>query len=206
MTLRTLHGFSASLIAVFLAIHLTNHLVGLGGFEAHVAFMRAARSFYRFPPVECLLLVAVAFQIGSGLTFVIRGWKRRRGWVPWLQAGSGLYLALFLLNHVRAVMMARWMSGLDTNIYFAAAGFHVPPYAWFFAPYYFLAILALFAHVGCALYWWSGKRQATLRNAVLTSMLALGALIAALVVSMLWGKLYPVRIPSAYTADYKHLP
>ena len=38
-----------------------------------IAFMEAARSVYRFPAIEVALLSCVAFQIASGLTFVVRG-------------------------------------------------------------------------------------------------------------------------------------
>lgn len=152
MTLRTLHGFSALLLVAYAAVHIANHLVGLAGIEAHIAFMRDFRSVYRIPVVEAMLLAAVAFQVYSGLTFVVRGWKQRQGLVPWLQAGSGAYLAFFFLNHVGAVLFGRTVLDLDTNFYFAAAGFHVPPFQYFFAPYYFLAVLALFTHlVQCAI-------------------------------------------------------
>lgn len=73
MTLRRLHGLSALLIAAYACVHMANHLVGLGGVESHIAFMRAARLVYRLPAVEGSLLLAVSFQIYSGLTFVVRG-------------------------------------------------------------------------------------------------------------------------------------
>lgn len=77
MTLRTLHGFSALFLVAYAAVHIANHLVGLAGIEAHIAFMRDFRSVYRIPVVEAMLLAAVAFQVYSGLTFVVRGWKQR---------------------------------------------------------------------------------------------------------------------------------
>jgi succinate dehydrogenase/fumarate reductase cytochrome b subunit len=104
MSLRALHRFSALLIVGYALLHLSNHLAGLQGVEAHIAFMRSARSIYRFPPVEIAVLCAFAVQIVTGMTFVIRDWKQRHGFVPWLQAGSGTYLAIFLLIHVSAVM------------------------------------------------------------------------------------------------------
>jgi hypothetical protein len=83
---------------------------------------------------------------------VVSGWRRRRGAVSWLQAGAGAYLGFFLLVHVGAVLYGRVSLSLDTNFYFAAAGFHVPPFPYFFAPYYFLGVAALFTHLGAA-YW-----------------------------------------------------
>ncbi len=49
--------------------------------------MSSFRSMYRIPVIEAVLIAAVVFQICSGLTFVVRGWKQRHGFIPWLQAG-----------------------------------------------------------------------------------------------------------------------
>lgn len=102
---------------------------------------------------SALLLLCVAFLALSGLRLVIGGWNDRSGRVAWLQAISGMYLVLFLVIHVSAVLFGRTALGLDTNFNVAAAGIHVPRYQWFFAPCYTLAVLALCAHVGCALRW-----------------------------------------------------
>ena len=125
MSLRRLHALSALLLALFALVHLANHLAGLAGVETHRAVMQALRTVYRQPVVEALLLAVVSFQAVSGLVLVARGWKQRRGRIAWLQAGSGLYLAFFLLNHVGAVLAGRGLLGLDTDFHFAAAGFHI---------------------------------------------------------------------------------
>ena len=131
-------------------VHVANHLAGLAGAAAHIAFMQAARAVYRQPAAEALLLACVAFQSLSGLWLAVVRRKERRSFVAWAQAASGAYLAFFLLIHVGAVMAGRFALGLDTNFYFAAAGLHVRPYACFFVPYYGLAVLAVFAHLACA--------------------------------------------------------
>ena len=123
MTLRTLHRSSAILIALFAFVHIANHLAGMAGVATHIAFMDAARLVYRNLVVEIVLLMCVAFQVGSGLTLALRGWRLRRGFVPWLQALSGAYLSFFLLVHVGAILSGRVLLNLDTNFYFAAAGF-----------------------------------------------------------------------------------
>ncbi len=178
MTLRKVHALSAVLIAAFACLHIANHLAGLLGVASHIAFMGVARSIYRFPPVEVALLSCVAFQIISGLTFVIRGWKQRHGLVPWLQAISGAYLSFFLVVHVGAVSFGRAMLNLNTNFYFAAAGFHVAPFQFFFFPYYFLAVVALFTHLGCAAYWQARDRPRTARLLVVAVPAAVGAVVA----------------------------
>lgn len=202
MTLRKLHGISALLLAAFAIAHILNHLVGLSGIEAHTAFMRSFRSVYRFPAVEAMLLAAIAFQICSGLVFLVRGWKQRRGIIPWLQAGSGAYLVFFFLNHVGAVLFGRTILGLDTNFYYAAAGFYVPPFQFFFAPYYFFAVLALFTHLGCALYWQFQARHLMASLVALALPMAVGGLVALIIVLMLAGVFYPVEIPPEYKATF----
>lgn len=206
MRLRDLHRTSALFIASFAALHIANHLVSLHGIATHIAFMEAARVLYRQPLVEGLLLICVGFQLGSGLWFLIRDWKSRSGLVPWLQAGSGAYLAFFLLVHVAAVLFGRAALQLDTNFHYAAAGLHVPPYQLFFAPYYFLAVLALFTHLGCAAYWRLEAAPGARKDRVLGAAIAAGALLATLIVLSLAGKIQPVEIPLEYKATYAGPP
>lgn len=202
MTLRRLHCFSALFLTAFAALHLANHLVGLAGVEPHIAFTQSLRVVYRQPVVEALLIAAVVLQIYSGTTFVVRGWKQRHGFMPWLQAGSGAYLAFFLLNHVGAVLLGRAVFKLDTNFYFAAAGFQITPFQFFFAPYYFLGVLALFTHLGCALYWHLQTQSRSARLLAVALPVAIGATLSLLIVMMLVGALYPVQVPLEYTAPF----
>lgn len=199
--LRRLHLLSALLICLFLTVHIGNHIAGLAGQDVHIAYMAAARSIYRQPFIETILLVLIAWQVVSGVTMALRGWRERSGAVAWLQAGSGLYLAFFLANHVGAVVLGRSYLGLDTDFRFAAAGFHVAPFAWFFAPYYFLGVFALFAHIGCAFYWNLGADRTG--RAVLASLAAVGAVLGLLFVAAMAGLIYPVDIPDAYLATYR---
>ncbi|WP_326861436.1 hypothetical protein [Noviherbaspirillum sp.] len=191
---------SALLLAAYACIHITNHLVGVAGVDAHIAFMRALRSVYRIPVVEAVLFAAVSFQVCSGLYFVVRGWRKRQGAVAWLQAGSGAYLAFFLLNHAGAVLFGRAVLNLDTNFHFAAAGFHVPPFQLFFAPYYFLGVTCLFVHLGCALHWHLKEKAARLFAVGMS--IVVGSVVSLLIVLTLAGAFYPVQIPPEYKATY----
>lgn len=202
MNLRNFHAISAVLIAAFACLHIANHLVGLSGAAEHIAFMEAARSVYRFPVVEFALLSCIAFQIGSGLTFVIRGWRQRHGLIPWLQAISGTYLSFFLVVHVGAVLFGRAALNLNTNFYFAAAGFHVAPFQFFFAPYYFLAVVALFTHLGCAAYWHAQDRPRIARVLAVAVPSGVGAVVSLLIVLALAGALFPLKVPAEYKAIY----
>jgi hypothetical protein len=154
--------------------------------------MEAARRVYRQPVVEAVLLLCVVLQAASGLRMLWTGRQRRRGVLPWLQAGSGAYVALFLAIHVVAVLAGR-SSGLDTNFHFAAAGLHVWPFVLFFVPYYFLAVAALFVHVGCAL-----RRG----RAVVAAFACVGIVVAGLIVATLMGMVVPVGIPARYLATF----
>jgi hypothetical protein len=199
---RTPHRAGAAFVTLFVLAHLANHLAALDGIAAHLRFMEAARIAYRQPVVETLLLFAVVVQAGSGLRLLVSGWARRRGWLAWLQAGSGACLALFLLIHVPAVLFARTVLDLDTNVHFAAAGLQVWPYSLFFVPYYFLAVLAVFTHLGCAI-----ARRARpapgKRTAAVVVTMCLGAVVSGMVVAALMGMLYPYSVPQAYLQTYR---
>lgn len=190
---------SALVVGTFVTVHLANHLVALAGVDAHVAFMHAARRVYRQPMVEALLLAAVGFQLVSGLAMLAgRRWPRAP--LARLQAGAGLALAVFLLVHVGAVLGARSLLALDTSFYFAAAGFQVGPWVWFFAPYYGLAVLAWFVHLGCAV---QRRRRGAAGGLGFVGAAALaGAVVALLIVGCLAGLLIAVDVPAPYLAPY----
>ena len=147
--IKTIHYFSGLTIAAFVGTHLLNHLLVLRSEEAHIRFMRSFRRVYRHPVVEPILLTAVGVQICSGLYLVSQKWPRANGWFDWLHIGSGLYLALFLTNHVRAVMAGRHRLRIDTNLYYGAGVMNMWPQKLTYIPYYSLAILSFFTHVAC---------------------------------------------------------
>lgn len=204
--LRKLHRFSALIIVAYACLHITNHLVGLGGIESHIEFMRKTRLVYRQPAIEAVLFLSVAFQICSGLVMVVRGWRQRRGLIPWLQAASGIYLVFFFFNHVGAVLYGRNTLHLDTNFYYAAAGFYTPPLQFYFAPYYFLSVVALFTHLGCALYWRSQSSSRTARILSVALPVGIGSIISLLIVLSLAGVFYPVNVPPEYKASFSAHP
>jgi hypothetical protein len=107
-----------------------------------------------------------------------------------------------LLVHVGAVLYGRSALQLDTNFYFAAAGFHVPPYQFFFAPYYFLAVFALFTHIGCATYWQFEAGSRTARRLAVAVPMVVGSLVSLLIVLSLAGLVQPVKVPLKYKATY----
>lgn len=144
---KRIHYFSGIVIASFVMLHLANHLISLSGAANHIRWMELFRQIYRNPLVESLLLLAIGIQILSGLRLFLLSRKTVKGFFQQLQRWSGLYLALFFLNHIGAVFAGRYFLEVDTNLYFGIAGLHSFPHALFFFPYYSLAILAFFGHV-----------------------------------------------------------
>lgn len=202
--LRQFHSWSALGLATFLVLHIVNHLVGLAGQDWHMAYMTTARKFYRHRFVEPLLILLIIWQASSGLTLLWRGRRRNRDLLDWMQQASGLYLSIFLLIHVGAVLSGRFILGLDTDFRFAAAGLHAWPFNWFFAPYYFLAVLSLFVHAGCGLYRNLQKRSERLRQSVLAGFCITGLIAGLLIVLSMAGALYPVDIPQIYRMSTRH--
>ena len=188
MTARGLHRALAVGLGLFLALHLGNHLAGLAGQEAHGAVQDALRPIFRAPVVEALLLAALSLQVGLGLWLLFR----RRCWTR--QTVSGACLALFLTIHLGAVMAARWQ-GIDTDLAFAAAGLHAPaPWPLVFAPYYGLAVQAVFLHLSVPL----GRRHPALGRTVA----GLGVAVALLLVALLAGVVPPLTIPPDLLAAF----
>ena len=202
LNLRRVHCASALLLVVFTCAHIANHLWALRGAAAHIELMHSLRLVYRHPLVEPLVLVGAGVQCVSGWGLAVRGWRRRTGWVAWLQAASGAGLAAFLPVHVASVLYGRSVLGLDTNVYFAAAGLHAGSTAWFFGPYYFLAVVALFTHLGCALTRHMKAPSTRTRRYVIGGAVLVGAAASAGIIASLAGMTEPFDIPPAYKARY----
>lgn len=175
MPLRRLHRLNAALLGLFLALHLVNHAALLGGHALHGAVMAALRPFYRAPIVEGVLLGLFATQILLGLALVWRRGRPRGVWA-WAQVASGLLVALFLVQHIPAVLLAR----PETGTAFAAAVVLEWPGALYFIPYYILAIAALATHLAAARRFarWPA-RPGALALALPWAGLALGVLVVA---------------------------
>lgn len=152
MLTRRIHYYSGITIALFVSLHLTNHAVSLMGFEKHMEVMTQLRKIYRNIFAEILLLSVVSVQIFSGIKLYRSRFKTAKGFYEKLQLWSGLYLAIFFLIHLSAVMAGRFILQLDTNFYFGAAGLNSFPFNLFFIPYYSLAIWCFFGHIAAIHY------------------------------------------------------
>ena len=147
MTIKKLHYLSGLTITIFIGLHLFNHACSIFGAEKHIEVMNSLRLFYRNIFVETILLIAVLVQIVSGLKLFHANRKTAISNFNKLHIWSGLYLAIFFIIHLSAVLGGRFVLHLDTNFYFGVAGLNSFPLNLFFIPYYGLAIFAFFGHI-----------------------------------------------------------
>jgi hypothetical protein len=194
---RRTHRISALVLALFLSMHLTNHLAGLWGVAAHQAFMDAVRLVYRSTIAEPLLLAAVLVQVTTGIAQIRSIWGQRRGAWARTQVISGLYLAFFLANHTFWVLVARIGYGLDSNFYLAATFLTIWPFPLLFAPYYILGVMALFAHIACAI---NFRVRSPIGERIALASIGAGAMVATAIMAVFMGALYDIQLPSAYRA------
>lgn len=197
MTARRLHRFNAIFLAVFIAAHFATHLSGLWGVETYNAVQNAVRIVYRQPLIEILILASAALQAGLGIKLLISA--ARRGVVgiwSWIQVTSGAVFLIFLVEHLIALGFARLAFGLDTNFYWPASVMSGPRFTWYFIPYYFLGVLALFVHVGSALRWILVD-QGRIKTAAVTfwTLTLVGTVISGLIVAMLLGTFFEINLP-----------
>lgn len=189
-----LHRSLGLFLALFIAMHLGNHIALFWGVDQHLAVQEALRKVYRNPVIEAILLVGVAAQVFLGIRLLLRrGWPRQT-W-PRIQWLSGIALALFLAQHIGAALYTRmfWHS-IDTNIYWAASVVSTVPSALYFAPYYAVGIGALFFHLAAYI----ALRKRRPRAALMICIF--GAAFSVAIVSALGGAFYSIDLPPTYVA------
>ncbi len=197
MLTRRIHYYSGITIASFVILHLMNHAVSLIGIEKHIEVMTQLRKIYRNIFAEILLLSAVSVQIFSGIQLYRSRFKIAKGFYEKLQLWSGLYLAIFFVIHLSAVMVGRFILKLDTNFYFGAAGLNHFPFNLFFIPYYSFAIFSFFAHLASVHY---RKMKEKNRTVILQAnlILILGFFVALIFMYGLTNKFRGIDLPPAY--------
>lgn len=147
MRLKRSHQLSGIIISIFVVLHLFNHVSSIYGAKKHIEIMTMLRVVYRNVVAEIILISAVLFQIISGIKLFRASRKIARSGFEKLQRWSGLYLAIFFILHLTAVLGGRFLLKLDTNFYFGVAGLNTFPFNLYFIPYYGLAILSFFGHI-----------------------------------------------------------
>lgn len=147
MTNKKIHFISGLIVTTFVGLHLFNHLYSVFGAEKHIEMMNYLRILYRNVFIETILLLAVFIQIISGLKLFKLNRRSATSFFQKLHIWSGLYLAIFFVIHLSAVLGGRFVLHLDTNFYFGVAGLNTFPFNLFFVPYYGLAIISFFSHI-----------------------------------------------------------
>lgn len=199
MKIKQLHFTSGVLLTIFIGFHLFNHLISIFGIEKHIEVMDSFRKVYRHPILEIILLLAVVSQIVSGLQLFRSKGSIKSPFFEKLHLLSGLYLAVFLVIHVSAVLVGRFFLKLDTNFYFGAAGINSFPVNLFFIPYYALAILSFFGHLA-AIHSKKMTRSILGRSSRQQSMVILvtGVILTALLFYGLTNRFSGIELPAGY--------
>jgi hypothetical protein len=197
---RKVHFLNGLVIGVFILSHLCVHLFALAGPQAHNGALKSVQWAYRNWFVEPLLVAALLAQIGVGLRLALRRLRaagRKCVWAK-LQLASGFYLLYFVLNHTIAALYTRYSAGLETNFWWVSGPLLHPKMAWWFYPYYALAVLSICVHIGAVLHFRGHKIAARLV-----------ALVAVPIVLAYWasfgGWLYPVALQPDYRDYYDGL-
>ncbi|MGN7725224.1 hypothetical protein ACTJIL_05290 [Luteimonas sp. 22616] len=152
--LRIGHGIAALLVLLgYVGLHLGNHLTAWWGADAHRVVQLTLRAWYRDPWIEVSLVALLAWLVGSGVALArIYGRRLEMDGYRVLQVAFGANLGAFLLSHlIAALWMARGVLGIDPDWTWAAggdAGLIGDPWNVRLIPHYFLAVLAVIAHVG----------------------------------------------------------
>ncbi|WP_347340143.1 hypothetical protein [Bradyrhizobium brasilense] len=190
---RVTHGVAAAIILLHLAFHLTNHLLGWLGPNAHAAMMKAGRTVYRSSVVEPILVALMLFQVAVGVRLAWRWSALPADAYRVFQIGSGIYLAAFILTHLNsALVSARAVHHIDTNWAWASGaptGLIHDPWSIRLVPHYALGVFFVLAHLA------SGLRgvliahgaATTFANRIWAAGLAAGGLLAIAIMSGLCG-------------------
>ena len=152
---RVVHGATAAVLSLYVLFHLTNHLFGLIGPDAHAAVMKIGRVVYRSRVGEPLLVAAMLFQVGTGLFLAWRWSAAPQGFHRTFQVASGTYLSLYILGHMNSVFIyARSFLGIPTDWNFAiGAPTGLIHDAWNIRllPHYALGVFFVLSHLASGL-------------------------------------------------------
>jgi hypothetical protein len=142
-------------LCLYVLFHLTNHLFGLIGPDAHASVMKIGRVAYRSGVGEPLLVAAMIFQIATGLVLAWRWSAAAQGFHRTFQVASGAYLSLFILGHMNSVFIyARSFLGIPTDWNFAiGAPTGLIHDAWNIRllPHYALGVFFVLSHIASGL-------------------------------------------------------
>jgi len=150
--LRVAHGVSAvAIVIIFLALHITNHLMFPAGEGMYNMVAKVFRHVYRSEILQPLVVALFLFQVGTGLFFAWRLTAAPSDRFRTFQIASGVYLAFYVLGHMNSVFIfARTYLGIDTGWGFATgapAGLIKDPWNIRLVPHYWLGAFFVLAHL-----------------------------------------------------------
>ncbi|GKQ53947.1 hypothetical protein [Bradyrhizobium sp. Ce-3] len=190
---RVTHGVAAAVILIYVAFHLTNHLLGWLGPEVHAAVMKMGRTVYRSSLIEPLFVGLMLLQVAVGVRLAWRWSAAPADAYRVFQIGSGVYLAAFIVTHLNsALVSARAVHHIDTNWAWASGapvGLIHDAWSIRLVPHYALGVFFVLAHLA------SGLRGVLIAHGVATAIvnrvwatgLAAGGLVAVAIMSGLCG-------------------
>jgi hypothetical protein len=150
--LRAAHGISAlCIIAIFLALHLANHLTFILGPATYREVMKVLRHVYRQEVLQPLLVALFLFQVGSGVYLATSASARRMDRFRTFQIATGIFLAAYVLGHMNSVFVfGRLYLGIDTDWAFATgapAGLVKDAWNIRLVPHYGLGVFFVLSHL-----------------------------------------------------------
>jgi hypothetical protein len=149
---RAAHGISAlGIVAIFLVLHLANHLTFILGPDTYRAVMKGVRHVYRQEVLQPLLVALFLFQVGSGVYLATRAVAQPMDRFRTFQIASGIFLAAYVLGHMNSVFVyARLYLGIDSDWAFATgapAGLVKDAWNIRLVPHYGLGVFFVLSHL-----------------------------------------------------------
>lgn len=208
--MKRFHRLTAYILIAFVVVHLINHLFLIAGRDTYNQVQEILNAVYRNPILEPILIIAISFQVISGLKLAIESLRRKPKRPFWqrpfwekTQIISGLVFAFFIIEHLIALAGVRWFNPqLESDFYWPASVMDGAPFTYYFVPYYFLGVLAVMTHMGIGLRYVAirkGKRQ--LGDMLAIGFIVLGAVFGILIVLSLLGVFYEITLPAKWI-DY----
>ena len=150
--LRVVHGITAfGIVAIFLVLHLSNHLTFILGPDTYRTVMKAVRHVYRQEVLQPLLVALFLFQVGSGVYLATHAVAQPMDRFRTFQIASGIFLAAYVLGHMNSVFVyARLYLGIDSDWAFATgapAGLVKDAWNIRLVPHYGLGVFFVLSHL-----------------------------------------------------------
>ncbi|XOV86084.1 MAG: hypothetical protein ACFHX7_14060 [Pseudomonadota bacterium] len=145
--LSRVQAVAGSLFFLFLVMHLSNIAIAPLGAEAFNGYQAKLRKIYQQPILELVLVILpLVVHVAAGISLAVlrRGRRGRRALRQRVHTWAGVFLSLFIVEHVTATRGVSYFLGAYPGFEGVAFTFWWAP-AYFY-PYYFLLALAGFYH------------------------------------------------------------